>query len=200
MGAVMSSSHSLRGKFKVCPVRKSQEYRSQRERQISVMLDDLGIGHINNDRVLLDGYEIDIYIPSLKVGFEFNSLEYHSHCCNNHPLPSPKDVDYHWKKTTYALSKGIRLYHFWDYGSLDSVKLCIQRTLSGDLFLTKWVDKNPDLSVSSIRLPLYFVVRPNMDLCQGTLCMSKPLEWDSRITVYEFYNAGFSKIGFKDEH
>lgn len=53
-----------------------------------------------------DGIEIDVYLPNVKVGFEFNGLYWHS-------IPR-KDKNYHLNKTNFFKSKGIRLIHIWE--------------------------------------------------------------------------------------
>jgi hypothetical protein len=53
-----------------------------------------------------DGLEIDIYLPELKLGFEFNGLYWHSEEWKNN--------DYHLKKTKYFKEKGIRIIHIWE--------------------------------------------------------------------------------------
>lgn len=53
-----------------------------------------------------DGLEIDIYLPNLKLGFEFNGLYWHSE--------SRKDRYYHLNKTEYFRERGIRLIHIWE--------------------------------------------------------------------------------------
>jgi hypothetical protein len=53
-----------------------------------------------------DGLEIDIYLPELKIGFEFNGLYWHSE------LKKPKD--YHLNKTKYFKERGIRIIHIWE--------------------------------------------------------------------------------------
>ena len=63
---------------------------------------------------ILDGRHIDIYIPSLKIGFEYNGNYWHTNKQKN-------DTNYHKSKTDIALSKGIRLYHIWEYE--DSLKV-----------------------------------------------------------------------------
>lgn len=50
--------------------------------------------------------EIDIYIPSLKIGFEINGMYWHS--------DKYKDKNYHIDKTTRCLEKGIKLIHIWE--------------------------------------------------------------------------------------
>ena len=53
-----------------------------------------------------DGLEIDIYLPELKLGFEFNGLYWHSE--------EYKDKNYHLDKTKYFNEKGIRIIHIWE--------------------------------------------------------------------------------------
>ena len=53
-----------------------------------------------------DKLEIDIYLPELKLGFEFNGLYWHSE--------EYKDKNYHLDKTKYFNEKGIRIIHIWE--------------------------------------------------------------------------------------
>jgi len=53
-----------------------------------------------------DGLEIDIYLPDLKLGFEFNGLFWH---CQNF-----KEKNYHIEKTKFFGNKGIRIIHIWE--------------------------------------------------------------------------------------
>jgi hypothetical protein len=53
-----------------------------------------------------DGLEIDIYLPELNIGFEFNGLYWHSE--------KYKDRNYHLNKTKYFQDKGIRIVHIWE--------------------------------------------------------------------------------------
>lgn len=53
-----------------------------------------------------DGLEIDIYLPELKIGFEFNGLYWHS--------DEYKDKSYHINKTNSFKDKGIRIIHIWE--------------------------------------------------------------------------------------
>ena len=81
-----------------------------------------------NVRYVLDGKEIDIYIPEKKIGFEFNGLYWHSE-------KNGKDRKYHLKKTKKAKEKGIRLIHIfedeWVYKK-DIVKSRIKNILNID--------------------------------------------------------------------
>ena len=53
-----------------------------------------------------DGLEIDIYIPELKLGFEFNGLYWHSNKYKNNK--------YHLNKTNHFKRLGIRIIHIWE--------------------------------------------------------------------------------------
>ncbi len=50
--------------------------------------------------------EIDIYLPDLKLGFEFNGLYYHSR--------KFKEKNFHIEKTNYFKNRGIRVIHIWE--------------------------------------------------------------------------------------
>lgn len=52
-----------------------------------------------------DGLEIDIYLPELNLGFEFNGLYFHSE--------KFKEKNYHIRKTNYFNSKNIKIIHIW---------------------------------------------------------------------------------------
>ena len=59
-------------------------------------------------------YGIDIYIPSKKIGFEFNGTYWHSELFKN--------SQYHQKKSLVAKEQGIQLFHIWEYEWNDSIK------------------------------------------------------------------------------
>ena len=53
-----------------------------------------------------DGKEIDVYLPELNLGFEFNGLYWHSEKFAN--------KSYHIDKTQFFSKKGIRIIHIWE--------------------------------------------------------------------------------------
>jgi very-short-patch-repair endonuclease len=53
-----------------------------------------------------DSLEIDIYLPKINLGIEFNGLYYHSN--------KFKDKNYHLNKTKYFEERGIRIIHIWE--------------------------------------------------------------------------------------
>ena len=80
---------------------------SSKEKEIGKLLDGLGIEYLTNDRSILDGKEIDIYIPTKKIGIEFNGDYWHSSLF--------QEKTYHFDKSKLAESKGIRLIHIYEY-------------------------------------------------------------------------------------
>jgi len=62
---------------------------------------------ITNDRIVLNGKEIDIYLPDYNVAIEYNGLYWHSE-------NQGKDNKYHLKKTEECLKQGIQLIHIFE--------------------------------------------------------------------------------------
>ena len=67
---------------------------------------------IRNDREVLEGKEIDVYIPYLKVGIEYNGVVWHSEKFG-------KDRNYHIDKLNLALSKNIKLIQVFEDEYID---------------------------------------------------------------------------------
>lgn len=84
---------------------------------------------LHGDRTILDGIELDIYIPEKKIAIEFNGNYWHS--------DELKDKYYHQKKTLDCARNGIHLIHIFEYEWLDSVKKV--KILS---YLRKLLDKD----------------------------------------------------------
>jgi len=61
---------------------------------------------IEKDRNILNGKELDIYLPKLNLAFEYNGLFCHSELY--------KPDNYHLNKTETCLEKGIQLIHIWE--------------------------------------------------------------------------------------
>lgn len=59
---------------------------------------------IKNHRI--DGLELDIYLPTLNIAFEYNGLFWHSDYFKN--------PNYHLEKTRMCERKGIKLTHIWE--------------------------------------------------------------------------------------
>jgi hypothetical protein len=67
---------------------------------------DIDIELIENDRSVLNGKELDVYIPSKNLAIEFNGLYWHSE--------KFKDKNYHINKSLESQEKGIQLLHIFE--------------------------------------------------------------------------------------
>ena len=79
---------------------------SNMELIITNLLDEYNIEYIRNDRTILSGKEIDIYIPSHKLAIECNGVYWHS--------DKYKDKNYHINKYNQCKSNGIMLVQIWE--------------------------------------------------------------------------------------
>ena len=62
---------------------------------------------IQHNRTILNGQELDIYIPEKKLAIEFNGTYWHSDIY--------KDKNYHQQKTINCIKQGIQLIHIFEY-------------------------------------------------------------------------------------
>lgn len=67
-----------------------------------------GCNVIHNDRKILDGLELDIYIPDKNLAIEYNGVYWHSEISGNKPK------NYHINKLNECAKKGIQLIHIFD--------------------------------------------------------------------------------------
>lgn len=79
---------------------------SSQEEEIAQFIESLGFEVKRGDRKELDGYEIDVFVPSLRIGFEYNGLFWHSEFRT--------EKNYHIQKQEKAANEGISLIHIWE--------------------------------------------------------------------------------------
>lgn len=89
---------------KGCPVCGNNLSKSEDE--INKFINELGIETIRKDKKLLNGLEIDIFVPTYNIGIEYNGLYWHSN--------QFKDKNYHLEKTEICEKKNIRLIHIFE--------------------------------------------------------------------------------------
>jgi len=77
------------------------------ELAIHNMLASMQVDYIKRDRNVLNGRELDIFIPSHNLAIEVNGIFWHS-------AQAGKNSKYHVSKTNMCESKGITLLQFWD--------------------------------------------------------------------------------------
>ena len=92
-----------------CPQCWQESYSSKAEQELSQWVESLGLSIIRNDRTAITaGLEMDIYIPTLKTGIEYNGCYWHSDKVE-------KNKRKHEFKHQCAKTDGIRLITVWDY-------------------------------------------------------------------------------------
>ena len=78
------------------------------EKEIVEFIKSINSGPIvENDRKILEGKELDIFIPNMNIAFEYNGSFWHSEAAG-------KTKYYHLNKTEECESKDIRLFHIWE--------------------------------------------------------------------------------------
>lgn len=101
---------------RVCnPIRTSKG-----EKEIAELLSKYTAVETSN-RTILGGLEIDIYLPQLNLGIEYNGEYWHSE--------DKKGRNYHLDKTNLAESKGIRLVHIFEHEWLNKQEIVKSRLL-----------------------------------------------------------------------
>jgi very-short-patch-repair endonuclease len=81
---------------------------SNQEREVVDFIKQNYLGTIlENDRMILGGHELDIYLPDIKLAIEFDGIYWHSELAG-------KDKHYHLTKTQQCEEQGIHLLHIFE--------------------------------------------------------------------------------------
>lgn len=75
---------------------------------------------IRHDRTLLDGLELDIFIPNEQIAIEYNGLYWHNE-------KSKKDKLYHFNKLKLCNEKGVKLIHIFEDEFIDNKELLLEK-------------------------------------------------------------------------
>jgi hypothetical protein len=143
--------------------------KSIKETEITNFIKSLNIDS-NKDRDILEGKELDIYIPSHNLAIEFNGLYWHSEI--------HKDKNYHLDKSLQCQEKAIHLIHIWEdewmfkqdiiksiiLNKLNKIenkifaRKCLVKEVKDSKLVRQFLDTNhiQGYSQSSIKLGLYY--------------------------------------------
>ena len=94
------------------PIQKFRNHNTSIEQFIQDILLINGIEFETGNKTILNGYELDIFIPSKNIAVECNGIYWHS---SQNNTPHNK----HWDKFKKCSEKGIQLLTFWE----DQIKL-----------------------------------------------------------------------------
>ena len=122
---------------------------SKNENILFKFIQSLGKNTEKGNRRILNGKEIDIYIPNLKIGIEYNGLYWHS--------DSHKTKEYHLDKTELAKSKGVKLIHIFEDEWIEKQDIVKSRLLNilGETSVKIYARKTQIKEVSSKEAMLF---------------------------------------------
>jgi hypothetical protein len=89
------------------------------EQEIKDFIESFGIKCNGKDRVILDGKEIDIFVPELSLAIEYCGLFWH-----NEMSPTPRDKNYHFSKFDSLAKKNIKLITIFEDEWLLKKNIC----------------------------------------------------------------------------
>lgn len=106
----------------VCPICNPVGFQhSAREKELLKFIEDNYNGKIlENDKSIINPYELDVYLPDLKLAIEFNGIFWHT--------IKFKPENYHYDKFDLCKEKGIKLINIWEddwINKKDAVKILI---------------------------------------------------------------------------
>lgn len=93
-----------RNKNTICTICNPIKSGSDGENQLYQFIEGIYSGTII--RNYRDSYEIDVFLPDLNIGFEFNGIYWHSSIY--------RDKFYHRDKLKYFADKGIEIFYVWE--------------------------------------------------------------------------------------
>lgn len=107
---IPSETYKYRSKNFGTPCKKCGEIanRSKYKNIIEQWLLGNSVNYVRNDRIILEGKELDFYLPDHNLAIEVNGLYWHS----DHIIADPK---YHLAKTEACEEKNIQLIHLWEH-------------------------------------------------------------------------------------
>lgn len=105
---------------------KCTQHRSKGEIEIYEYIRSLYSGEVlENDRTIIKPKELDIYLPELKLAFEYNGDYWHK-------LHEDRNLGYHENKRNQCIERGITLIEIWESKwkkNKDQIKLLIQEEI-----------------------------------------------------------------------
>lgn len=98
-----------------CVVKNPIKNSNSLQNTVGEYLSSLGINFVSNNRQILNGLELDFYIPDMKIAFEFNGVYWHSELF--------KDKKYHIDKLQKCIDADITLIQIWEDDWLHKTEL-----------------------------------------------------------------------------
>lgn len=97
-------------------------FKSKAEKEISDLIKSYGVNVLNNNKKILDGVEIDIFLPELNIAIEYNGLYYHTE-------EMGKDKWFHLNKQNICKNKNINLIHIFEDEWVNKKEIVIDKLI-----------------------------------------------------------------------
>lgn len=107
LGVSIHASRYYIHKYEIEDLIEDASFFSNSEKEVGELLESFGIHIERHNKNILNGQELDIYIPEKKIAIEFNGTYWHSDI--------QKDKNYHQNKTIECAKHNIRLIHIFEY-------------------------------------------------------------------------------------
>ncbi len=114
---------TILNKFKKFNIKVKNHFNSIYEKEIVEFLNTVNV--IINNRTIIYPYELDIYLPDIKLAIEFNGLYWHSY----NKKETPEEKRKHLTKTEMCEKHEIQLLHIFENEWLDPVKQEIWKSI-----------------------------------------------------------------------
>lgn len=106
----------LRQHNAICPIcNPERNIETNIEQKIKILLDNKNLNYIQHVRNIIEGKELDFYLPDYNLAIECNGMYWHSVC--------KKEKTYHKEKYELCKEKGITLLQFWEYDIINSINV-----------------------------------------------------------------------------
>ena len=178
-----------------CTVRTPVRKVGEMQRSLAEYIRNIYSGEVvENTRRQLGGKEIDIYLPSLRIGFEFNgdywhatpmAYRYSSPYCENSDMTNADKWDEDMRKRHIADLEGISLYTVWEgewFGQGEYVRSLVKHIIDNNIHeesaytkLKRYLDGLPsEFSETSFGVFEYEGV--TVRYCEGRYCNSSAID------------------------
>lgn len=110
---------------------------SKKEKELVKFIQSFYPGIIQeNIKRVIPPQELDIYLPDLQIGIEYNGIYWHS-------TKHIADINYHLNKSILCRSKNIRLIHIYEFEDFEEQKQLLKKLIEGkDEYPDKDFNKN----------------------------------------------------------
>lgn len=109
-----------------CPECSKLLKRSKGEKELCNFIKSIYSGEVlENNRKIINGKELDIYLPKLKLALEYNGEYWHQ-------IAEQREPGYHENKQKACIDKGIKLIEIWENewkNNKEEIKLLIQEEI-----------------------------------------------------------------------